>query len=251
MDLVFPFLLGLCIGSFLNVVIYQLEGKRRNLFGRSQCPNCQKILQWYELIPVVSFVIQQGQCRKCQKKISKQYPLVELATGILFVLFWPNILYLFFAIILIIVFVYDFKHYLIPDKIIYPAIVVALICNVGARFIVPLGFDKLGFDKSNPYNFLSAALIASGFFLILVLISKEKWLGWGDVKLVTLMGLILGWPNILLALLISFVAGAFCGIILIGLKKKTIKSQIPFGPFLSVGTLLMMWINHLGLSPIL
>lgn len=213
------FLLGLCLGSFLNVVICRLGRGGKILFSRSQCPRCQKVLEWFELIPVFSFVIQKGRCRRCRKKISVQYPLVELATGVLFVLFGFDWLKLFFSAVLIVVFVYDLKHYLIPDKVIYPALAIGVI--FGWR------------------NWL-AFLIAGGFFLILVLVSRERWMGWGDVKLATLMGLILGWPDVLTALMIAFVSGALVGLSLILLKKKTMKSQIPFGPFLAGATIIMM-----------
>ena len=128
------FILGLAVGSFLNCVIYRLEKKKSFIRGRSYCPHCKKTLSWFELIPLMSFILQKAKCLKCKKKISWQYPLVELATGILFVLciwyFSPNFLlstfYFLFSTFLIIIFVYDLKHYIIPDKVIYPAIIIAL-----------------------------------------------------------------------------------------------------------------------------
>ncbi len=228
------FILGLLIGSFLNVVICRLKIKQTILFNRSYCPKCGNVLKWHDLIPLFSFLIQKGKCRYCGKKISWQYPLVELATGLLFVLvfykFFPDYLNLTYHLIivsfLIIVFVYDLKHYLILDKIVFPAAVIVFIYQI---------------INGNYFNPLLAAISASGFFLSLVLFSKGKWMGLGDVKFAFFMGLFLGWPNILLALLLSFVSGAIIGIVLISFGKKGIKSEIPFGPFLVGATVLTMF----------
>ena len=135
----FSFVLGTICGSFLNCVIYRLEVSKSFLKGRSYCPHCKHILSWQDLIPIFSFIFLKGKCRYCQKPISWQYPLVELATGILFIwtylsydrdLSMSLIFYLIFACFLIIIFVYDLKHYLIPDKVIYPAIVLAFLYNI-------------------------------------------------------------------------------------------------------------------------
>jgi leader peptidase (prepilin peptidase)/N-methyltransferase len=236
------FFLGLSIGSFLNVVICRLETKERILFSRSHCPKCGAILQWYDLIPVLSFLVQKGRCRYCSKRISWQYPVVEITTGLLFFLifnFQFSIFNLFYSLIivcfLIIIFVYDLKHYIIPDKISYPAIGISFVYQLSNLYPEPVE----GYKLFIPY--LLAAFLAAGFFLSLVLISRGKWMGLGDVKLALLMGLILGWPNILLALFLSFFSGAIIGIILIIWGKKTIKSQVPFGPFLVGATILVMF----------
>jgi len=232
----FIFLLGLSIGSFLNVVICRLGSKEPILFSRSRCPKCGALLKWLDLIPLLSFVLTWGKCRYCHRKISLQYPLVELATGLLFLLIFNqfsilNFINLFYYLIiicfLIVIFVYDLKYYLIPDKIIYPAIIISLLYSL---FVI----------HNSLFNYLLSAISASGFFLSLVLISRGKWMGLGDVKLAILMGLVLGWPNILMALFLAFMSGAMIGLALIIAGQKTIKSQIPFGPFLSGATLLIM-----------
>ena len=231
------FIFGLAIGSFLNVVIYRLKTNESILIGRSHCPKCGAILKWYDLIPVLSFLIQKGECRYCQKKISFQYPLVEIITGLLFVLilskFGFDLLITYYLLLitcfLIVIFVYDLRHYLILDKIVFPAIIIVLFYQV---FI------------GNFLNPFLSALLAGGFFLSLVIVSKGKWMGMGDVKFAILMGLILGWPNILLALFLSFFSGAIIGIILILFGKKGLKSQIPFGPFLVGSTILIMLYGH-------
>ncbi len=221
--IVVVFLFGLIIGSFLNCLIYRLENKRGFLKGRSFCPFCQHRLGWGDLIPILSFFLLRGRCRYCQQKISWQYPLVELFCGLLFALcFLLDLPYFLFFIIscLIVVFVYDLKHYLIPDKIIYPAIILTAVFNYA--------------------NWPSAALTAS-FFLIIILVSRGKWMGVGDVKLGFLMGLLLGWPAVSVALFLAFMSGAIIGIGLIAKHKKTLKSEVPFGPFLVFGALVALF----------
>jgi len=237
------FVFGLIFGSFLNCVIYRLHSGESFLKGRSFCPNCQHILSWPDLIPVFSFLILKGKCRYCHKPISLQYPLVELATGTVFLLIfwnlefgiWDLLFRLLISCFLIIIFVYDLKHYIIPDQVIYPAIVIAFLYNI---YQFTIDNQQLTIN-----NFLSA-FGAAAFFLTLVLISHEKWLGWGDVKLAFLMGLFLGWPKILLALFLAFFIGAIIGIELIILGKKTLKSEIPFGPFLVSGTFLALFFGQ-------
>lgn len=237
------FLFGLVVGSFLNCLIYRLEIGQSFLKGRSYCPYCKHILSWKDLIPIFSFLILKGKCRYCGKKISWQYPLVELATAILFILITSNFqlptsnfqnlfiisYWLFVVSSLIIIFVYDLKHYLIPDKVIYPTIAISFFYQLLTSNIEHL-----------TSNFL-LGFLPSLFFLAIILISKEKWMGWGDFKLAILMGLILGWPKILLALFFAFFLGALIGLILIFLGKKTLKSEIPFAPFLVSGTFLAIF----------
>jgi len=237
------FLFGLIVGSFLNCVIYRLETRKSFLNGRSYCPHCKHKLIWQDLIPIFSFLILRGKCRYCGKKISLQYPLVEFSTGILFVLILSHSIYnLPFAIynliivcFLIIIFVYDLKHFIIPDKVIYPAILVSCIWY----FVSGIFFHL--YTKYDILNTIYSAVGAAIFFLLIVLISNEKWMGFGDVKLAFLMGLFLGWPNILVALFLAFFIGAIIGIGLIATGKKTLKSEVPFGPFLVAGTFISLF----------
>jgi len=244
---IFIFVFGVCIGSFINCIIYRLENKK-SLNGRSFCPNCKHQLFWQDLFPVFSFLFLGGKCRYCRKKISIQYPLVELATGSLFVLIFFSIglvwnlelgtwnlielCFMFYVVSsMIIIFVYDLKHYIIPDKVLFPAVVISLIYNLLSSY----SFQHI------LYVFL-AVIVASGFFLSIFLVSKGKWMGFGDVKLAVLMGLLLGFPNILVALFLAFFFGAIIGLILMVLEKKNLKSEIPFGPFLIVGTFIaLLW----------
>jgi len=237
----FIFILGLIVGSFLNCVIYRLEQGKSFVGGRSFCPHCKHVLGGLDLIPVLSFLILRGKCRYCQKPISLQYPLVELATAILFVSIFrlqfggdpfSAIFSGLVACFLIIIFVYDLKYYIIPDKVVYPAIAVALIFN----------FQFLIFNQFPVFKFsILSAVGAAAFFLFIVLVSKGKWMGVGDIKLAFLMGLVLGFPNILVALFLAFFIGAIIGIGLIVFGRKTFKSEVPFGPFLVAGTFLALF----------
>jgi len=245
MDFLFVFIYGLLIGSFINSLIYRMENNLSFIWSRSFCPNCFKNLGFWDLIPVLSFLFLKGKCRYCKKPISFQYPLVEILTGFIFLLVFSHfknidiltlIFYLITACFLIIVFVYDLKHYIIPDKIVFPAIGIVFLYRI-------FEFLKFGFINSEIFfNFLIAAFLSSTFFLIIFLISKGEWMGFGDVKLIFLIGLFLGFPSILVALFSSFVFGAIIGIVLIFLKKKSFESQIPFGPFLVIGAFIgLFW----------
>jgi len=285
------FLFGLVVGSFLNCIIYRLQigegflrgsprrkapkenkfptGQASFLRGRSFCPRCGHTLSWDDLIPIFSFLILRGRCKYCQKPISWQYPIVETATGLLFLLIFnfftptPNfgvgasfsisnfqfltfLYYLLISCFLIIIFVYDLKHYIIPDQVIYPAIATAFVYRL-FEFLSFNNWDlfrnwKLEIENLQPLlNSLLSAIIASAFFLLIVLVSRGRWMGVGDIKLAFFMGLFLGWPNISVALFLAFLIGAIIGIGLILIGKKTMKSEVPFGPFLVTGTFLAMF----------
>jgi len=259
------FLTGLAVGSFLNCVIYRLAIPR----GRSFCPFCKHRLSWQDLIPVLSFFILRGKCRYCRKKISLQYPLVEIATGLLFLLifnFQFSIFNFIIACFLITIFVYDLKHFIIPDKIIFPAIIIALIFNF--QFLISKQFSIFNYSILSAFGaaifFLTIVLIfnfqfliskqfsifnysilsafgAAIFFLTIVLISRGKAMGIGDIKLAFFMGLFLGFPNILVALFLAFLIGAIIGVGLILAKRKTLKSEVPFGPFLVTGIFIALF----------
>jgi len=240
------FVLGLAVGSFLNCVIYRQEVGESFLKGRSYCPNCKHTLSWIDLIPLFSFLFLKGECRYCHKKISLQYPLVELFTAILFILVafysFPNLLvtsyWLLITSLLIIIFVFDLKHYIIPDGVIYSAIAIS-----GIWYLVS-GIFFYAYTKYQTLNTLYSALGTALFFLIIVLISRGKWMGVGDIKLAFFMGLFLGWPNILVGLFLAFFIGAIIGIGLIIFGKKKMSSEVPFGPFLVAGTFLALFFGQ-------
>lgn len=223
----FIFIFGLIIGSFLNCVIYRQE-QEKSLSGRSFCPQCGHVLSWKDLIPVLSFLLLKGKCRYCKNRISWQYPAVELASALAFLLIFslPKanmaeiICLLAISSALIVIFVFDLKHFIIPDRMIIFASFFAFLYRIFA---------------GNMINSLFSAVLASLFFLIIFLVSRGRAMGFGDVKLALFMGLFLGWPAIIIALFFAFWAGAVLGLILIAFKKKTMKSEVPFGPFLIVG----------------
>lgn len=257
----FIFLLGAAVGSFLNVLADRLP-RQKSIGGRSQCDHCGRILEWRDLMPVWSFFVLRGRCRTCRGRISWQYPITEISTGLIFLLifnfqlpifseisnadfsFLPVlnlIYYLFIASCLIAIFIADLKYYIIPDKIVWPAIWISLFY----RFFEIYNFkiwNLFGHRSSVIGHFLPyllAGLGAAAFFVAIVAITRGNGMGWGDVKLAFLLGLFLGWPLILWSMFLAFFAGASVGVFLIVLGRKTMKSQIPFGPFLAGAALLI------------
>ena len=238
----FIFLCGLAVGSFLNVLADRFSRNESITKGRSYCESCKKTLGVLDLVPLFSFLYLQGKCRYCKTKLSWYYPIVEVTTGILFVAtFWwtqtnfpslPIIYYLFLVSSLIVVFFADIKYGIIPDKILFPAIFIS--------------FFYLFFTTPHalPAHLLSA-LGAFLFFFLIFLLTRGKGMGFGDVKFAFLMGLVLGFPNIVVSLYIAFLTGAFISLILIiGGKKKLHGSTIPFGPFLVFGMLVTMYFGE-------
>lgn len=222
-------LIGLFIGSFLNVLIDRLPERKDVFVDRSKCDFCNKPLRWFELIPLFSFLIQGGQCRRCHKQLSFQYPFIELVTGFLFGILAYTLIpdwYLLVASLIIassllVIFVIDVKHYLIPDSM----IVVGLI---GAVLLV----------LKSPQSIMIHILSGLGAFVFLYAIwffTKGKGMGFGDVKFAFFMGFALGFPSIIVGLYAAFLTGAILGLILMLGRFKSLKSKIPFGPFLIIG----------------
>lgn len=240
------FILGLVVGSFLNVVIFRLETGDRIVNDRSKCMACGHQLSWKDMFPVLSFLSLKGKCRYCAARISWQYPLVEIATGILFVLAFEKVFYsltdfsalgLFYFFVLafvfsafLVMFVYDLRFYIIPDEVVYSAIAIVLLSDVVNILMDP---SLLNLDKV--FSIIFPAVLAGGFFLALVIMTRGRGMGGGDVKLGFLMGLVLGFPDIVLALFLAFILGATVGVLLILSGKKKMKSMLPFGPFLIFG----------------
>lgn len=243
MLLVFSFIFGLAVGSFLNAWIWRLKHGQSVLKGRSRCPECGKTLKWVELIPLISFIRQKGRCLHCHKKISWQYPLVELVLGLLFLmatflrlgtdlpidsrdlLIWLRDLFL--MTFLLGIFVFDLRYYLIPDQFTLPALVIVFIVN---RFLGIPG-DKL----------LLGVIVGFAFFAAQYAVSKGKWVGGGDIRLGALMGAILSWPLILVALFLAYFIGSIAALVLIVRGRKTLKSQLPFGTFLAASTIFTLY----------
>lgn len=244
MTLLLVFLLGVSVGSFFNVLIDRLPSGENPLSGRSHCDYCKKNLSWFDLIPVFSFVILFGRCRFCKKKLSFYYPVVELITGLLFVLTllkfvdFSLILFILFNIcFLIVTFFTDLKYGLILDKLLYPAIFLCFIFDVLFTGIFQ--------------NFLFSAIFSFIFFLVIFLATFKKGMGFGDVKLAFYMGLFLGFPKVLVAFYIAFLTGAIVSIILILCRKKRfLGDTIAFGPFLVLGVFLSLFWGDIAVKMI-
>lgn len=309
--LVFGFSLGAVLGSLIKA-LSDRSLNNKSFWGRSYCPNCKKKLQWYDLLPVLSYLFLRGNCRYCKEKIGIEYLIVEVITGILVsFLFWQSFLNFdltilnlfsklpsveqsisnvfkfsifllellaktFFIVVMAILFLTDLKKMLIPDRIVLPSIVIGIILKliitvsqIGFLFYV-LSQSKLGrlllppqsdyFQRhvlliAEPFlwSILTGVLIG-GFFLSLIIITKGKGMGGGDVKLGAFLGLMLGFPGGLFALVVSFITGAVFSIGLIISGKKHFGQTIPFGPFLVLGSLAMLfwgdaiinWYLHIG-----
>lgn len=219
------------VGSFLNVVILRLDDLKTVIALPSHCPRCRKNLKLYELIPLLSYLVLFGRCRGCKEKISVQYPLVEAGAALIFVLlFWkfgfslPFYLFVFLSCILIVIFVYDLIHSLIADWLVWLAIGVWLVYLI-VNYLLNLQLSTLGFS-------LLGGLALGGFLGFLVLASKEQWMGSGDIKLGFLLGALVGWPQVLVLTFLAFILGSVVGLGLIFSRKKKMKDQVPFAPFL-------------------
>ena len=248
--------------------------------GRSRCPHCRKTLRWYELIPLLSFIFQFGKCRNCGARLSLQYPLVEFLSGLIFVFVPMSLsslmindqrLMIVFPIIWIIVFllflllsIIDFRHYIIPDSInlslaILGVILIILLIIGNQGLMINgqssfLGHYSLLFDLpffsilNTQYLILVfhffAAIIAMAFFAAIIIFTKGRAMGWGDFKLVGALGLIFGWPDVLMVVFLSFVIGAICVTPLLIKKQKTMKDAVPFGPFLIISSALTFFFGY-------
>ncbi len=262
-------ILGLCLGSFINAFVYRLHWREEHpkaanserakysiRSGRSLCPHCGHMLGAKDLIPLFSWLILAGKCRYCNQPISPQYPLVEASTVLLFVfsyLFWPYdlssgqnaaafALWLVFVAGFMILTIYDIKYMILPNKVIFPLIFIAILGVV----ISALAAQDTDIIKSS----IIGMLIGGGLFYVLFQVSKGSWIGGGDVKLGFLLGLLVGgpWPALLMLFLASLL-GTVYSLPMMFTKKIGPKSRIPFGPFLIMAAIIVQLfgtsiINH-------
>jgi len=236
------FIIGLCLGSFANVLIYRIPRNVSIIKPGSFCPNCKSPIRWYLNIPVVSYILLSGKCKNCGEKISLQYPVIEILTAVLFVFLWINstnkiffVLYSIFVFYLIVISFIDLEHRIIPDVLSYSLTIIGI-------FLSPLNLylsDKLTTRILYSISGLLTGLII--FFLISYTgrkIFKKEALGEGDIKLAAGLGVFLGPYKFLFSLFIGSLAGTFLSLILIYiLKKKKWGEYLPFGPFLSFGAI--------------
>ncbi len=245
--------IGACVGSFLNVVIWRMPRGKSIVSPPSHCPQCQHKLAWFENIPVISWCFLRGKCRSCKLPISVKYPLGELLTAFLYLLIWGKVILnnepLFFAFnylsvtfFLIAVFFIDRSHRIIPNKLTYTMMIFGLIFSTIFPQVTYLTYASTPF-----YGFLCSLgglLVGGLFFGVLAvlgeLIFKKEALGWGDVKFLAAVGATLGLPGIFFTVFFGSMFGSLYGMLLIIFKRGTMKTFIPFGVFLVIGTLI--WI---------
>jgi len=241
------FMLGLSIGSFLNVCIYRIPEGKSIAYPASHCPNCKHNLNAIDLIPLLGYVINKGKCRYCSTKISIQYPIVELITGIVFIMlfnkFFISLEFAKFAVLaslLIAITVVDLERQEIPDELIVFGLIAGLLYN-------------LYHIKTDMIPGILGFLAGGGLFLLIAIISNGA-MGGGDIKLMAVLGLFFGWKLVLLIAFISFVIGAVISIALMAAKTKGLKDNIPFGPFIALSAFIVMFygtqILHLYINSI-
>ena len=236
----FLFVLGTVFGSFIHALVSRTHERKSIVWARSMCPQCKKLIRWYDNIPLVSFFLLRGKCRSCRAKISFDYPMVEFVGGLC--LSFLGVFYslaevgappMFFrdAVILFLlmaIFLYDFHYGEILDR--FSTIPAAM-----------LFFASLGIGWQTPRSLGLGILTGAGFFLFQLIVSRGRWIGGGDVRLGAFMGVILGWPKILVALFLAYCLGAVVSIATIAAKKKKFSDATPFGTYLTVATAVTMF----------
>jgi len=223
------FLYGIIIGSFLNVCIYRIPLKENIVTTPSHCTQCGHRLQWYELFPIVSYLFLRGRCRKCGSKISIQYPIIEGLNGVLYVWVFlihgltpESVLYCLCASALIVLGVIDFRTYEIPAGI--------------NMFLGIAGIIRVLYDSENYMDYIIGFVGVSGFLFLIYIITRGKGIGGGDIKLMAVSGLILGWKYNILAFVLGCIIGSAIHLIRMKISKKG--RVLAFGPYLSVGIMI-------------
>jgi len=232
---VFIFVFGLCIGSFLNVCIYRLPASKSIVHPRSMCSNCGTLIASYDNIPILSYLWLKGRCRHCRTKISLRYPMVELLAGLFalgtYLKFGLTIValiyYLFFAALMVVTFI-DLDHRIIPDVITLPGIPIF--------FAAGLALPAITYKEA-----LLGILIGGGSLFLVAwiygLITKKEGMGGGDIKLLAMMGAIVGWKGVLFTIFVASLVGTLAGLAVMLQSRNGLKLAVPFGPFLSIGSI--------------
>jgi leader peptidase (prepilin peptidase)/N-methyltransferase len=239
-NIVLIFILGLIVGSFSNVCIYRIPRNESIIYPASHCPNCRSNISPKDNIPLLSYILLKGRCRNCKIKISIQYPIVELLTGLIYLIIYltyglgiQSLIYIILSSALIIISFIDLNEQIVPDVISLPGIAIGFILS----FFVPY------------ISFINSALgvVAGGGTILIIglvgsVIFKKEAMGGGDVKLAAMIGAFLGWRYIIISLFLGFFLGALAGIFLILSKIKSREDAIPFGPFIVLGSFItLLW----------
>lgn len=246
------FIFGAVIGSFLSVVILRSISGETWVSGRSRCDTCKSTIAWYDNIPLFSFILLKGKCRHCSEPILPLHPMIELLTGLLFVWwYWGGfiffkltqaplsimqpIFWLAVGLILIYLFIIDLNYMILPDKAVFSLFFLAALYRL---YLTVSGVMQVQ-DLSQT---IFAAVLSFVFFFLLWAGTKGKGIGFGDVKLVVPLALLLGAKSMIVALFLAFILGAIVGVLLLALKKGKLKTAIPFGPFLITATAVsLLW----------
>jgi prepilin signal peptidase PulO-like enzyme (type II secretory pathway) len=246
---IYLFILGLCLGSFINALTWRLHEKKDWVKAHSQCPRCGHSLAAIDLIPVISWLTLRGRCRYCGQPISKQYPLVEFLAGLVFTgsyWFWPDslaynsqkillITWLASSVGLIALLVYDLRWMLLPNKLIYPTLAIAAAGQF--LYLIVYASDKPIFLL----NWFFSVVIAAGLFFVLFLISEGRWIGFGDVRLGLITGTMLHFPSrSLLMIFLASILGLFFTLPSLVSGRRQLNARLPFGPFLIIATVICL-----------
>ena len=233
MEYLMAFIFGTIVGSFLNVCIYRIPVGESVIYPFSHCPKCGEKIKWYDNIPIISYLILRGKCRNCGEKISVQYPLIELLTGILTAgVIWKygislvSLYFLILACVLIVVSMIDIKTMLVPVKLCYSAMVAGILLSP---------FISISSFKDS----ILGASFGAGIILFIIetyyIFTGKEGMGYGDANIMALIGAFLGWEKVLLTIFFASLIGSVVGVALMVLKGKNTKFALPFGPFLSAG----------------
>ena len=233
--------MGACLGSFANVCIYRLPKTKQIISGRSFCPKCKKKINWYDNLPIISFLFLSGKCRKCKKVIPLRYLIVELITGISFLLIYLNFENLYtitflsiLSLILIMIFFIDLENFIIPDSLNFIIMGLALLKNFLPNFSTSLIHEINQSIIGGMVGYLSIWLI----IYLYKTFKKIDGMGFGDAKLMAGIGLLFGWQSIPFILFVASILGLIFVVPSLIKKQKTMRTEIPFGPFIIAACLI-------------
>ncbi len=250
---IFVFIVGACIGSFLNVCIYRIPREESIVFPGSHCPKCEKAIKWYDNLPIISWLLLRAKCRNCSQSISPRYALVETLVAVLYTLVWmqygPQAITAVFCLViagLVVATFIDFEHYIIPDRISLGGIAAGLLISFFVPELHSLVDPMFQLDGIQALS-RSAIGVAAGsgsLWLVAVvgkMIFKKDAMGLGDVKLLGAIGAFMGWRSVVFTIVISSFAGSIVGVTLIAIGNRKWQSKIPYGPYIALAAVLWIY----------